>query len=135
MYTISKEALKLIRTTYPEGTRVELTRMNDPYNTKLVLGCKGTVKGVDDMGTIHVKWDCGSSLGVVFGEDACKKLDSVKVICYGKEKIWDDRAEAISFFREGMESCEGAERNRYTNIYLQLLDGKKVCKDIPDEEL
>lgn len=51
MYTISKEALKLIRATYPEGTRVELTRMNDPYNTKLVPGCKGTVKCVDDMGT------------------------------------------------------------------------------------
>ena len=135
MYTISKEALKLIRATYPEGTRVELTRMNDPYNTKLVPGCKGTVKCVDDMGTIHVSWDCGSSLGVVFGEDACKKLDSVKVICYGKEEVWDNRKDAIAFYLEGMTACEGAERNRYTNIYLQLLDGKKVCKDIPDEEL
>jgi hypothetical protein len=51
---------------------VELTKMNDPYRTDLVPGCRGTVRFVDDMGTIHVSWDIGSSLGVVYGEDACK---------------------------------------------------------------
>ena len=54
------------------GTRVILVRMNDPY-TKLQPGDKGTVTSVDDIGTIHVNWDCGSSLGVVFSEDECKK--------------------------------------------------------------
>ena len=49
--------------------------VNDPFNTKLVPGCKGTVKGVDDIGTIHVQWDCGSSLGVAYGEDVCRKVD------------------------------------------------------------
>ena len=44
-----------------------LLKMNDPY-TKLQSGDKGTVTSVDDMGTIHVSWDSGSSLGVVFGE-------------------------------------------------------------------
>ena len=46
--------------------------MNNPYNTKLFPGARGTVKCVDDMGTIHVRWDCGSSLGVVYGEDSCR---------------------------------------------------------------
>ena len=72
MNFISKEALQRIREEYTEGTRVELTRMSDPYRTDLVPGCRGTVRFVDDTGTIHVSWDIGSSLGVVYGEAACK---------------------------------------------------------------
>ena len=72
MNFISKEALKRIREAYTEGARVELTRMSDPYRTGLVPGCRGTVQFVDDMGTIHVSWDIGSSLGVVYGEDSCR---------------------------------------------------------------
>ena len=41
MNFISKEALQRIREQYPEGARVELTKMNDPYRTDLVPGCRG----------------------------------------------------------------------------------------------
>lgn len=129
MFNISKETLERLRKEYPTGCRVELTKMNDPYRTDLVPSCKGTVTGVDDAGSIHVRWDIGSSLAVVYGEDACKKLDSVTVICYGESKVWDSRAEAIKFYLEGMTACEGAERDRYTNIYLDLLEGCDICKD------
>ena len=74
MNGIKEWQLKQLREEYPVGTRVELVSMNDPYNTKLVPGCRGTVRIVDDMGTIHVSWDCGSGLGIVFGEDACRKV-------------------------------------------------------------
>ena len=74
MRKISKKALKELREKYPQGTRVELVKMNDPYNTRLVPGCCGTVRCVDDIGTIHVEWDCNSRLGVVYGEDYCKKV-------------------------------------------------------------
>ena len=74
MNGIKEWQLKQLREEYPVGTRVELVYMNDPYNTKLVPGCKGTVRIVDDVGTIHVSWDCGSGLGIVFGEDACRKV-------------------------------------------------------------
>ena len=47
--------------------------MNDPY-TKLKPGDRGTVSMVDDTGTIFVNWDCGSSLGVVYGEDHIRKI-------------------------------------------------------------
>lgn len=72
MREIKPEALKQLKTNYPPGTKVILVKMNDPY-TKLQPGDKGTVTNVDDIGTIHVNWDCGSSLGVVFNEDECKK--------------------------------------------------------------
>ena len=74
MNGIKEWQLKQLREEFPVGTRVELVYMNDPYNTKLVPGCRGTVRIVDDVGTIHVSWDCGSGRGVVFGEDACRKV-------------------------------------------------------------
>ena len=69
------ELIDMLRERYPVGARVELDHMNDPYNTKLVPGCRGTVRCVDDMGTIHVSWDCGSRLGVVYGEDSCHRVE------------------------------------------------------------
>lgn len=72
---ITDEELAKLRKKYPKGARVELISMNDPYNTKLVPGSKGTVLSVDDIGTIHVSWDCGSCLGVCYGEDYCKVIE------------------------------------------------------------
>ena len=74
MFNISKETLERLRKEYPDGARIELVHMNDPYNTKLFPGARGTVVSVDDIGTVHVQWDCGSSLGVVYGEDRCRVI-------------------------------------------------------------
>ena len=63
----------MVRKLYPAGCRVELIRMDDPYST-LPPGARGTVMLVDDTGTVFVDWDCGSSLGVVFGVDEIRKL-------------------------------------------------------------
>ena len=73
MKTISKETLAMLREKYPAGTRVELVHMDDLY-TKLTVGNKGTVRCVDDMGTIHISRDCGSSLGAVYGVDVITKI-------------------------------------------------------------
>ena len=58
---------------YPIGTRVELVSMNDPF-TKLMPGEQGTVQFIDDIGTVFVNWDCGSGLGVAYGEDVIRKI-------------------------------------------------------------
>jgi hypothetical protein len=69
----SKEIVKRLREQYPSGTPVELVHMNDPYS-KLKPGDIGKVLFVDDIGTLHIEWSCGSFLGVVYGEDVVKKL-------------------------------------------------------------
>ena len=74
MKTIHPEMLKQLKEYYTAGTRVMLVRMSDPY-TNLRQGDRGTVTVVDDIGTIHVNWDRGSTLGVVFGEDECKRIE------------------------------------------------------------
>ena len=71
--TIHPEMLKQLKEYFKPGTRVMLIRMSDPY-TNLRLGDRGTVTLVDDIGTIHVNWDSGSTLGVVFGEDECRRI-------------------------------------------------------------
>jgi uncharacterized protein YodC (DUF2158 family) len=50
------------------GDRVRLLSTSDPY-TKLQPGDEGTVTLVDSMGTVHCKWDSGSGLGLIPGED------------------------------------------------------------------
>lgn len=74
MFGMDKETVAWLREQYPRGCRVELVQMNDPYS-RLMPGSKGTVRSVDDIGTIHVAWDNGSSLGVVYGEDICQRID------------------------------------------------------------
>lgn len=68
-----RATIENLRGRYPKGTRVELIYMDDPYST-LKTGDQGTVIFVDDIGTIHVAWDCGSSLGIAYRVDYIKKL-------------------------------------------------------------
>lgn len=69
----SQETVESLRRRFPAGTRVELLRMDDPY-AKLKPGDCGTVVFVDDAGTVHIRWDCGSTLGAAYGADAIKRL-------------------------------------------------------------
>lgn len=71
---ISKEALQRLREAYPLGCRVELAQMDDEQAPP--IGTKGTVTGVDDTGSILVRWDTGSSLNVLYGVDICRKVDN-----------------------------------------------------------
>ena len=81
MATLTRGKLDALRALYPKGTRVELVHMQDPYNKDLKPGSKGTVDHIDDIGTIHVSWDCGSGLGVVYGEDQCRKITGEVGLC------------------------------------------------------
>ena len=71
---ISKEALQTLRERFPKGTRVELLQMDDPQAPP--IGTKGTVRGVDDIGSIMVAWDNGCGLSVAYGEDICRRSDN-----------------------------------------------------------
>ena len=59
--------IQMIKERYKCGMRVRLLRMNDLQAPP--LGTEGTVRGVDDIGSIMVAWDNGCGLNVVLGED------------------------------------------------------------------
>lgn len=67
-----RRMVERLRKEYPEGTRVLLRGMDDPQAP--AAGTMGTVICVDDIGTIHVRWDNGSSLGLVYGVDSFRKV-------------------------------------------------------------
>ena len=123
----SREIVENIRREYPAGTRVELVRMEDVQAPP--VGTKGTVKGVDDTGSLLMRWDNGSGLNVVYGEDLVRKIPVVKTVCYGRTQEWYSRAEAERFFFHAMMNSEGSEQSRYVKIYTELRLGNTLCTD------
>ena len=69
----NEEIVEGLRARYPEGARVELIEMNDPYRD-MPPGLRGTVVAVDDIGTVHIAWDNGSSLGAAYGVDRIRRI-------------------------------------------------------------
>ena len=68
MYKISDEAVAYLKKKFPKGTRVVVWSMDDPR--PIEPGTKGTVRIVDDMGTIHCDFDNGRRLGLIYAEDS-----------------------------------------------------------------
>ena len=123
----SDKMIALLREKYPAGTRIELIEMKDRHAPE--AGTRGTVQGVDYMCDLLIKWDNGSDLKIIIGEDIFRKLDGVTTVCYGKKRKWDDRQKAEKFFLEAMDNTRGAERERYSEILAQIQMGYSVCKD------
>ena len=71
-FGLSREVISRLRQEYPKGARVELVKMDDPQAPP--IGTRGTVIGIDCIGSIMVRWDTGSGLHVVYGEDSCKVI-------------------------------------------------------------
>lgn len=71
---LTQEQVSRIKERYPIGTVIELTAdMEDNYNS-IPKGMHGEVIGIDDIGTLHMKWQNGSGLGVIVGEDSFKVI-------------------------------------------------------------
>lgn len=69
-----KERVAQLRNQYPNGTKIELVEMDDVQAPP--VGTVGTVRGVDDLGSLLVRWENGSSLSVIDGVDKVKKIPS-----------------------------------------------------------
>ena len=76
MKIMGRKEVEALRKKYPKGTRVELVSLEDHYS-RMPEGTRGTVDAVDDIGTIHVRWDNGSGLGIVPGVDTVRKVTEI----------------------------------------------------------
>lgn len=76
---MNEKQIQKIKEQYPQGTRIKLDHMDDPYHP-IAEGTKGTVEHVDDAGQIHMKWDNGRGLALVPNVDDFHIVDQIKVI-------------------------------------------------------
>ena len=58
---------------YPSGTRIVLLNMGEDMH-RVKDNTRGTVIAVDDIGTLHCKFDNGRALGLIPSEDSFCKL-------------------------------------------------------------
>ena len=73
----NKSYLAQLRKQYPVGTKIQLISMrNEKY--PILPGTIGEVIHIDDMGSIHMKWQNGSSLALI------PEVDSFKVVAAEK---------------------------------------------------
>ena len=63
----SREQIALLRERYRKGTKVRLISMGDFQAPP--PGTIGEISGVDDAGSVMVRWETGSSLSLIPGED------------------------------------------------------------------
>ncbi len=104
-----ERAAKQYKEMYPPGTRVLLNSMEDPY-APVLPGTRGTVTHVDDLGTIHMKWDTGGSLGLVPGEDSFRKLTKEE-LDEEKTSLADKLTDANKRAKDGTIEKGDIERN------------------------
>lgn len=62
-------------------------------------------------------------------ELAMDRKRTVKTICNGEVRVWNDSEEAKAFFLEMMMNSDGEEHDRYSGIYIQLQNGLSICTD------
>ena len=69
----NKKYIEQLRKKYPAGTKIQLISMRDE-KYPVLPGTIGEVTHIDDMGSIHMKWENGSSLALI------PEVDSFKVV-------------------------------------------------------
>ena len=119
----SKEIVEMLRKQYPVGSRVELVRMDDFQAPP--IGTQGTVRGVDDAGSILVAWDNGCGLNVVYGEDLCVRVyDSEETKTEGSISIpkKDGGASIVHYWvtQQNKPDEDGINKGKVTRLVLKI---------------
>lgn len=123
---MDRKMVNFIKEQYPPGTRIRLNSMEDPY-APVAPGTEGVVDFVDDIGTIHMKWDNGRSLGIVPGEDSFSvlppKLTTFKLYMPLTAELYE-RSEYGDWEPESTELDGSALRSYQDQIMAELVKNR-----------
>lgn len=133
----NSDYVKAIKKIFIPGYRIKLISMNDPDG--LPSGSKGYVDFIDDAGQIHMNWDNGSSLALIYNvdefeiiPDECGTKYVIKGIFKGQEvyfnifenqSIWGSEWNV----RKLSETFEGA------TLYESMEEAESICESIGNE--
>ena len=107
-----RTTVERVRKEYPAGTRVILEQMDDPQGPP--VGTMGTVLGVDDTASLLMKWDNGSGLNVVYGEDRVTKMIMT-------DKVFQQLMDIRSGGKSNMLDLKTVQRLAYDEDYYELV--------------
>mgnify|MGYP002857433269 CR=1 FL=1 len=101
---LTPEQVERIKQQYPPGTRIQLEQMNDDP-MPVEPGMCGTVKFVDDIGTIHCQFDNGRFLGVIWG------VDMFHIIAPEEKSSFEEK-----LYKMSAEELEDYEISRFDSV-------------------
>lgn len=67
------EEVEMIKSMFPTGTKIRLLSMDDLQ--PIAYDTIGIVNFVDDDGQLHMKWDNGRTLALIYGVDKFEKVE------------------------------------------------------------
>lgn len=108
---------------YHPGDRIQMVSCGDRY-APILPGERGTIDRIDDMGTLHMRWDSGRTLGVCLEEDEVRKIPI--------EQEWELlHAASVMHCDETQFDAHCEEANKLMNIidaYAEETGGEWVVK-------
>ena len=127
---MDRKMVNFIKEQYPPGTRIRLNSTVDPY-APVAPGTEGEVDFVDDIGTIHMRWDNGRALGIVPGEDSFTVLSPNLTTLKLYMPLTDDLYERNEYgdFDDSSTLLEGSELRGYQDHITAAL----VKNRMPEE--
>lgn len=133
---MDRKMVDFIKEQYPPGTRIRLNSMEDPY-APVAPGTEGEVDFVDDIGTIHMKWDNGRALGIVPGEDSFSVLPPKLTTLEELDGLSDDVFEMLDFGKIGKALRTGENgtftRSGYVVKHSELVTAPPCAKELPEK--
>lgn len=72
---VNTTEIKKVKMKFKPGMRVQLVKMDDIQAPP--IGTEGTVISVDNIGSVMVAWDTGSSLNILLGFDEVTILNNL----------------------------------------------------------
>lgn len=110
---------------YRPGDRIQMMNCKDRY-APILPGERGTIDHIDDMGTLHMRWDSGRTLGVCLEEDEVRKIPV--------EQEWELlHAASVMHCDETQFDAHCEETNKLINAidaYAEETGGEWVTKSI-----
>ena len=79
IYERLERQAEALKKAYPVGTRILLIEMGSDDPRPIPPNTRGTVRLVDDMGTVHCNFDNGRRLGLVSEADTFRKLTEQEI--------------------------------------------------------